>query len=101
MAGLPLSFGVEIVELHALTELVALEIQQLRRAALIPLGSIRGTQYQGSLELLHERLERDPGAWDHAGQRLVDASPERGVLGRARARRELQVVRLEHLGLLQ
>src|SRR6185436_235093 len=101
MIRLPLAFGMDVVELHPVAELVALQVQELRRAALIPLCSTRRTQYQGSLERLDQRLEREPRRRDHALQRLVDALADRRIDVRARTRGELQVMGLEHLGLLQ
>src|SRR5262245_38211267 len=92
MTRLPLPFGVDVVELHAVAELVTLQVQQLRGAALVPLGSIRRTQYQGSLELFDQRLERDAGRRDDARERVVDALAERGFLGRARPRCQLQML---------
>src|SRR5213593_3677723 len=85
----------KVVELHAVAQLVALESQYLGGATLVPLGSIRCAQNQGALQLLGQRLERNPFSRKRAGQDLVDALPERGVRGRARARGELDVLRLE------
>ena len=101
MIRLPLAFGVNVVELHPVAELVTLQVQELRRAALVPPCSTRSAQYQGSLQRLDERLERDAGRGHHALERLVHALAERGVARRAWPRPELQVVRLQHLGLLQ
>ena len=89
-------------ELHAVAELVALQVQQLRRATLVPLGSIRRPQDQGALEFLDQRLEREAGRRDRAGQGLVHALAQRHVRRCRRGpRRQLEVVRLEHLAVLE
>src|SRR5262249_50134289 len=91
----------DLVELHAIAQLVALETQRLRGATLVPLGSIRGAQNQGALDVLDELLERNPARRHRAAQELVHTLAKRALCGRARPRMELEVVRLEHLAVLE
>src|SRR5262249_2064736 len=88
-------------ELHPIAQLVALEIQHVRGATLVPLGSIRGAQDQGSLQLLDHRLERNAATGDSPAHQVVDPLPERAFGRAARAWREPQVLRLERLAVLE
>src|SRR5439155_14177853 len=69
------------VELHPVAQLVALELEQLGGATLVPLGSIRGAQDQGALQLLDQRLERDAVAGERPRNVLVGPLPDRALRG--------------------
>src|SRR5439155_19862033 len=63
---------VEVVQLHAIAQLVALQVEHLGGARLIPVGSIRGAQDQGALQLLDKHLERYAAGRHGAGDAFVD-----------------------------